>query len=108
MPCKYSAGLSPVCEAPPNQKALFWLAPAPQLRDILHNDRFGRQVTVLAEGRRVAASAIHTALFQLCHEFCRNPRMKDSSWYYIKVLHAVGEGQAACQQWPSPSVPTEP
>ncbi|GAB4821875.1 hypothetical protein N2152v2_008921 [Parachlorella kessleri] len=56
----------------------------PQLRDMLHNDRFGRQVTVLADGRRVAASAINTALFQLCHEFARNPRLKDSQWHYIK------------------------
>ena len=66
------------------------MLPPLQLRDMLHNDRFGRQVTVLADGRRVAASAINTALFQLCHEFARNPRLKDSQWHYIKVIQDQG------------------
>lgn len=57
----------------------------PQLRDIVNNNQYGRQVTVLAEGRRVAAAAINAALFQLCHEFGRKLGLKDSEWFYIKV-----------------------
>ena len=62
-----------------------------QLRDFLHNDHFGRQVTVLADGRRMAARAINIALFQLCHEFGRRPGIKDSQWFYIKVPTLIFE-----------------
>lgn len=66
-----------------------------QLRDILHNDSHGRQVSVLGGGRRVATAAISTALFQLAHEFSRNTRIKDSLWYYVKV----GEQWGRCCEW---------
>ena len=74
------------CSLPPSPRpSLPRGPPILQLRDIIHSDRFGRQVTVLAEGRRVAAAAISTALFQLCHEYGRRAGLRDSQWYYVKV-----------------------
>lgn len=38
---------------------------------------------VQAPSRRVAAAAMQTVLFQLCHDHGRNTSIKESQWAYL-------------------------
>ena len=65
-----------------------------QLRDSFFTDRHGRKVAVEAPSRRVAAAAISTLLFQLCHDLRRPTALAETHWSYYDPQARVEQSRA--------------
>lgn len=61
-----------------------------QLKDPFFSNRHGRKVVVEAPSRQVAASAITTLLFQLCHDLRVAAPLEQAQLSYVSPKDQVG------------------